>query len=555
MLAEEKEKDKQRYEQAIRIMNTFRLGDHSGNCPVCHRPKKLLPDRFDITTGRIIFSNVWRPDCSCSLKDYCITEQINTPEYYSHIEKAEAYIEKIDYYQAYYSYIEASKICYNGTLAQQGLVNINERLRSLENSAEGYYQRAYRHQFIENYRFPEISSFFYNEALKKNPNYAEVYEARSILYSKKGWGIDELRKDYQKFIQLRPLSNAKEYYRRGFKYQQEQHFHLAIVNYEKAHKLAPSDIDVCMALGRLYLNYVSFYHTDKAIECFNAVIQIDPNNKDAYVNRILCYNSNQTDEKIVDYTSIIRLDPKDAKAYFERGKLFKDSGKIKQAIDDFTFAISLDKSKANYYTLRGKLYDQNKDYVNALSDYDNAIILKPNNREVEDLRKKLFENKPLYNKSIKHFELAIKKDPNNNELKKQLQKVKDLKQQPKPRPEPPNRNFIQIFCRFFRYISIACSILSIIQILRNCSENGRLDFAIAFWLIIITQIPFWVIYRSEEDSRPKKWIAMVVGALICWAIYGANSPELSDIMVPFIALNLGAYIIAMVFPKKPYYRY
>jgi tetratricopeptide (TPR) repeat protein len=72
---------------------------------------------------------------------------------------------------------------------------------------------------------------------------------------------------------------------------------------------------------------------EKAIECFDKVIELDPNSTYAYNNRGIAYSDlKQYERAIEDYNKTIELDPNSASAYYNRGNTYCDLKKYEREI-------------------------------------------------------------------------------------------------------------------------------------------------------------------------------------------------------------------------------
>ena len=82
---------------------------------------------------------------------------------------------------------------------------------------------------------------------------------------------------------------------------------------------------------------------EEAIAAYNRVLQISPNNVDAYLQRGIAYiEQNKYQAAIADMTEVIKLNPNNSRAYFWRG-LARDYSEDNQgALEDYSHAIRLD---------------------------------------------------------------------------------------------------------------------------------------------------------------------------------------------------------------------
>ena len=146
---------------------------------------------------------------------------------------------------------------------------------------------------------------------------------------------------------------------------------------------------LCIDEGQLGLKNLIVAHNDRgnafgkkgnyvqALADFNAVIQLDHKDPDAFYNRGLTYKKlDRLDKALADYSQAIQLKPGYAKAYNNRGSIYGEKGEFKNAIMDFSQAISL-KSSASAFFNRGLAFYSLGEFENAISDLEQAIELNP----------------------------------------------------------------------------------------------------------------------------------------------------------------------------------
>jgi len=89
---------------------------------------------------------------------------------------------------------------------------------------------------------------------------------------------------------------------------------------------------------------------EKAIEAFDAAIEVSPDLSEAYLNRGLVYDQQGNGEAaIADLNLAVRFSPRSARVYYNRSVLLKKYGKLKRAQADEQRAIKLD---ARYEAIR-----------------------------------------------------------------------------------------------------------------------------------------------------------------------------------------------------------
>ena len=153
-------------------------------------------------------------------------------------------------------------------------------------------------------------------------------------------------------IKLQP-NHANVYNNRGIAYASLGQYQLAIDDYNKAIRLEPDHASAYNNRGNAYANLGQH---QQAIDDFNHVLRLEPNHASAYNNRGIAYfKLGQYKRAIVDYNKALRLEPDHANAYNNRGNAYFKLGQYKLAIDDYNKAIQLKPDDVAYYN-RGNAY-------------------------------------------------------------------------------------------------------------------------------------------------------------------------------------------------------
>lgn len=114
-----------------------------------------------------------------------------------------------------------------------------------------------------------------------------------------------------------------------------------------------------------------------AINSYGCIVQqIDPNSRDAYLNRAAAYSARREyEEALDDYDAALRIDGSFAPSYSNRGVIYTAIQEYEQAMSDFERAIDLESGYAAAYINRGILSAILEDYDAALADFQQAIDL------------------------------------------------------------------------------------------------------------------------------------------------------------------------------------
>ena len=151
---------------------------------------------------------------------------------------------------------------------------------------------------------------------------------------------------------------------------------------------------------------------DSAISYRNAVLQIDPKNYRAYVNRGNDYRAKGNNDKALeDYSTAIEIDPKLAVAYVNRGAVYHVEGNDDKALQDCDEAIHIDPKLAAAYFSRAQAYRAKLDDQKSIEDLNETIRLDPTFAMSYLLRGEIYHSIGDYDKAIKDYTQQIKLDP------------------------------------------------------------------------------------------------------------------------------------------------
>lgn len=204
--------------------------------------------------------------------------------------------------------IEVYKLQNDGNIIQA-----IEKWRSIANAATGenselvsraFFSIGYLHSLQEE---NDQALSAYDESIKLNPNFVDVYISRGIINHRLG-NFKESLTDFDTVIRLEPeLSEA--YINRG---------------------------TVRRSMG----NY------KEAIEDYNKAIHLDPNSPNALTQRGIARSSQKKYEiAILDFDEAIRLDSGYIDAYFNRGSAKRALGMKVEGKEDIDFALELSKQQ------------------------------------------------------------------------------------------------------------------------------------------------------------------------------------------------------------------
>ena len=275
--------------------------------------------------------------------------------------------------------------------------------------AEEWYKKAIALWNGQKFINPKRAIAYLNSAIRLNPNDADSYRHRGIVYSELGQH-EQAVEDYNKAISLKN-DNANAYHSRGIAYDSLNQHQRAIEDFNEAISLNPDHTNAYHSRG---IAYGSLNQYQRAIEDFNEAISLKPDNVAAYITRGLAYYKlNHYQRAIEDFNEVIRLNPDNTYAYNLRGIAYGSLNQHQRAIEDFNKAISLKPDNVSAYISRGIAYCKLNQHQRAIEDFNKAISLKPDNVAAYVNRGGAYSSLGQYNKAREDFDKGISLKPND----------------------------------------------------------------------------------------------------------------------------------------------
>ena len=180
---------------------------------------------------------------------------------------------------------------------------------------------------------------YFTKALQLDPNLVEVYEKRAIQYYYRRW-FDNAIQDYTKVVELNP-HNPDAYLMLGLSYL-----------WKGKGQGIKGEID--HLISTIWKQKIPEYRKllDRAIECFNRAIELDPQLASAYSYRAVAYHiKGMTKEALHDATIAIQMQGDNrsiAKAYATRSMIYRQMGIYESSEADFRKSVELDPYLADF---------------------------------------------------------------------------------------------------------------------------------------------------------------------------------------------------------------
>ena len=137
-----------------------------------------------------------------------------------------------------------------------------------------------------------------------------------------------------------------------------------------------------MTIQELYQQALQATEPSEAIALYEQIIQIDPQNSEAYNNIGELYGSlNQLGKAMPYFLKAIELNPMNGVYYSNLALVFQCQGNVEEAISNYSKSISLQPSWSAYNN-RATLYVNNKEYDKAIEDCTTALKLRGQEKDV-----------------------------------------------------------------------------------------------------------------------------------------------------------------------------
>ena len=151
-----------------------------------------------------------------------------------------------------------------------------------------------------------------------------------------------------------------------------------------------------------------------AIKLTNTVIEMNPNDVEAYIRRGIVYHrKGEYNSAVANFTRAIELDPSIPQLYLARGISYHHKGDYDSAIKDATKALELNPDNTEAYQHRALAYQSKGDYDHAIADFTKVIDLNPNDTNAYCGRGHAYQSKDDYDRAIADFTKAIDLNPND----------------------------------------------------------------------------------------------------------------------------------------------
>lgn len=120
-------------------------------------------------------------------------------------------------------------------------------------------------------------------------------------------------------------------------------------------------------------------HTDKALDDYTAAIKADPKSSLAFLGRgvLLAARKRAYDRAVEDFDRVLVIEPDNVEALVSRGDAFAQLGDLGRAMADLNRAVALAPDKPTVLLARGQAESRRGNLAGAARDYETALKLDP----------------------------------------------------------------------------------------------------------------------------------------------------------------------------------
>lgn len=204
------------------------------------------------------------------------------------------------------------------------------------------------------------------------------------------------------FKEMPEPRKAQAYYFRGIANAQEGKVTDAIADLSQAITVDPNYKEAYLQRGLLYNNGTAGVKPEQALNDLNAAVKFLPNNRDAHWGRgIALTNVGKNEAAVKEFTTAMELmGGNDLESLELRGVAYRKMGDYDRAMKDFNELIRVQPKDSWAYFHRGTCYSVMKNYEYAIRDYTQAIVYDPGNADA-------YFNRGLAYSRIDNHQLAI----------------------------------------------------------------------------------------------------------------------------------------------------
>jgi Flp pilus assembly protein TadD len=258
---------------------------------------------------------------------------------------------------------------------------------------------------------PDDAKTEYEKAISLDPKMSPAYLnlGLTLLVTDPKAAIAPL----QKAVELSP-DQAEAKFLLGSAFERSGQLAPAIEQYEAAEKLDDKNLDLTVALGRVYLR------TDRPSDAesqFRAALLLRQNSSAAHLGLAESLAAQKKLEAAdTEYKTYLAAQPRDTGVRVEHASLLVDLGKSDDALSELDQAASTGSERLLALKLRSNVYFQKKRYDEAVQALQKAAALAPQDPGIPALMGRAYLEKKDYPDAVKQLVVASKMSPDANDV-------------------------------------------------------------------------------------------------------------------------------------------
>ncbi len=171
-----------------------------------------------------------------------------------------------------------------------------------------------------------------------------------------------------------------EWYNKGVSLHHLKHPEEALVCYDRALDINPTDADVWVNKG---VALSDLGHYEEALACYARVLDVDPRFAPAWSSKGVALDKlGHCKEALACYDQALAIDPKPAKPWYNKGVALAELGHYEEALACYDRALDINPTDADVWYAKGGDSAKLGYYEEALVCYDRALVINPRYAEV-----------------------------------------------------------------------------------------------------------------------------------------------------------------------------
>jgi len=152
---------------------------------------------------------------------------------------------------------------------------------------------------------------------------------------------------------------------------------------------------------------------EEALEAYDKVLEVDPNNAKEWYNKGYCLSElGRYEEALEAYDKSLELDPKLKIAWDNKGGILSYLNRYDEAIDAYNKALEVDTNYSDAWYNKGWALHGLGRYEEALEAYDKTLELNPRYLKAWYNKGNILLNSGRYNEALEAYDRALEIDPN-----------------------------------------------------------------------------------------------------------------------------------------------